>query len=163
MRVRALAIAFALIAASIAIDPQPASAAVPSFVQVQAREITNGKTNSVAFPSANTAGNLIVVSVFWTNAGAVSLADSRGNTYASAAARRAWGSGWSEQVFYAKNIEGGANTVTATFGTPIKGWAIVYVHEYAGVDRASPFDVTSRGSRHGKCDELRGGHDDGQR
>ena len=83
---------------SAAADPRPASAAAPSFVQMQAREIRVGKTNSVSFTNANTAGNLIVVSVFWSNTGAVTLTDSRGNTYASAAVRRSWGSNWSEQI-----------------------------------------------------------------
>jgi hypothetical protein len=38
-----------------------AQAATSSFVQGRAKEITSGATNSLAFNSANTAGNLIVV------------------------------------------------------------------------------------------------------
>ncbi len=146
MRIRALAVAGAMVIAtfaSAASNPRPASAAVPSFVQAQAREISSGKTNSVTFASANTAGNLIVASVLWSNAGAVTLADSRGNAYASAAARRSWGSNWSEQTFYARNVAGGANRVTASFATSIKGWGIIYIHEYAGLDKVNPLDVTT--------------------
>jgi glucose/arabinose dehydrogenase/PKD repeat protein len=128
---------------SAATDPRPASAASPSFVQTQAREIASGKTDAVAFTSANTAGNLIVASVFWNNAGTATLADSRGNAYTSVAARRSWGSNWSEQTFFAKNIAAGVNTVTATFGTSISGWALVYIHEYAGLDKVNPVDGTT--------------------
>jgi hypothetical protein len=80
--------------------------------------------------------------VIWNNTGAVSLADSRGNTYASAGARQTWGGTWSSQVFYAKNVVAGANTVTATFATALNGWGVVYVHEYSGVDTTSPLDVS---------------------
>lgn len=45
------------------------------------------------------------------------MTDSRGNAYASVAPARAWGSGgtWRSQLFYAKDIASGTNTVTATF------------------------------------------------
>src|SRR6185436_19991620 len=111
-------------------SPASVRAATPSFVQVRANEITNGRTNSVTFAQANTAGNLIVVSVLWSNTGSVSLADTRGSSYVSAAPRRTWGSSWSEQTFYARNVAGGTNRVTATFATSIKGFVAVYAHEY---------------------------------
>ena len=81
--------------------------------------------------------------MLWSNATSVSLADTRGNSYASAAPRRPWGSSWSEQTFYARNVTGGTNKVTATFATTIKGFGAVYAHEYAGVDRVNPVDVTT--------------------
>jgi hypothetical protein len=45
------------------------AAATPTFVQSRANEVTSGSTNSLAFSSANTAGNLIVVYVLWSNPG----------------------------------------------------------------------------------------------
>ena len=48
---------------AIASEPLVAHAAVPSFVQVRAREITTGIHDSLAFNSSNSAGNLIVVGV----------------------------------------------------------------------------------------------------
>ena len=107
IRMRAVAIVAAVILATLGsavANPKPARAAGPSFVQTQAREIASGKTDGVTFASANAAGNLIVASVFWNNTGAVTLADSRGNAYTSVAARRTWGSNWSEQTFFAKNV-----------------------------------------------------------
>src|SRR5262245_43391074 len=84
IRVRILSIIAALGLATLgsavtAADPARVSAAVPSFVQSNANRVTGGTTDAVAFPSANTAGNLIVVTVMWTNNGTVSLADTRGN------------------------------------------------------------------------------------
>lgn len=63
--------------------------------------------------------------VVWNNTGSVTLSDSRANTYAAAGPARAWGNAnaWSSQVFYAKNIVGGANTVTARFGSSITSFA----------------------------------------
>ena len=66
----------------------------------------SGTTASVAFPSANSAGNLIVVYVVWDNPGAVTLSDTSGNTYTAGTARQTWGNNWSSEVFYASNIAG---------------------------------------------------------
>ena len=140
-------VAGVLIAASIVIGVLPPhrdaiAAVTPTFVQSRANEVTTGSTNSLAFSSANTAGNLIVVYVLWSNTGAVSLSDSRGNSYASATGRTTWGSNGSAQVFYAKNVAAGANTVTATFATAINSFGDIYIHEYSGVDKVDPVDVT---------------------
>jgi glucose/arabinose dehydrogenase/PKD repeat protein len=141
-----IAIAASALAASLSLllpvlDARAAD--TPTFVQTQSREVNSGTTDSLAFNSANTAGNLIVAYVIWNNTGSVSLSDSRGNGYTSAAGRTAWGNGWSSQVFYAKGIVGGTNTVTATFANSINGWAVLYLHEYSGVDKVSPVDTTA--------------------
>jgi hypothetical protein len=116
--------------------------ATPTFVQTGASESNSGTSTSVSFANNNTAGNLIVAYVIWNNQGNVSLSDTRGNTYAAAGARRTWGTNWSSQVFYARNIAGGANAVTATFATALNGgWGVVYAHEYSGVDKTNPLDV----------------------
>src|SRR5262249_31612162 len=60
-----------------------------------------------------------------------------------AATRTTWGSNWSAQVFYAANVAGGANTVTATFATALSGFGIAYVHEYSGLDKTAPLDVSA--------------------
>ena len=127
----------------VATPASPVAAAPPAFVQARALEINGGTVNSTSFTNANTAGNLIVVYVVWSNAGTVSVSDTRGNTYAPAQAATRWNSNqWSAQVFYAKDIAGGANTVRATFGTTINAWGIVYAHEYSGLDRTNPLDVS---------------------
>ena len=118
----------------------PAAAATPSFRQAAAKEITSGAANILAFTSANVAGGLIVVSVVWNNTNTVTITDSRGNMYAPATARITWNGIWSAQMFYAKNIAAGANTVTATFATAINSFGIMQLHEYSGIDTVSPFD-----------------------
>ncbi len=143
MRVRAGLVFGLLLGAVAAVVPAatPAQAAVPAFVQARAKEVNSGRTNSLAFTNANQSGDLIVVTVVWNNTGAVTLADTRGNSYVSAGARTTWNSSWSEQTFYAKNVAVGANTVTATFATAITQWGIIYLSEYSGVDKVNPFDV----------------------
>ncbi|HSB85847.1 MAG TPA: Ig-like domain-containing protein, partial [Ilumatobacteraceae bacterium] len=124
--------------------PAPAAhAATPTFVQARANEVNGGTTNNLAFTNPNTAGNLIVVYAVWSNGGTVSINDSRGNTYASALPATRWnGNTWSAQVFYATNVASGANSVTATFGTAINSFGIIYIHEYSGVDKVNPLDVS---------------------
>ena len=121
-----------------------AGAATPAFVQARANEVTSGTTNNLAFSSANTAGNLIVVYAVWNNSGTVALSDTRGNAYTSVAPATRWNNNsWSSQVFYAKNIVAGTNTVQATFGTAINSFGIIYIHEYSGINKTSPLDVTA--------------------
>jgi glucose/arabinose dehydrogenase/PKD repeat protein/chitodextrinase len=100
--------------------------------------------NSLAFTNANAAGNLIIVYVVWDNSSPVTLRDSRGNTYASVTPPAAWGANgtWRSQMFYAKSIASGTNTVTATFQGAITSFARIYIHEYSGLDRTAPLDVS---------------------
>ena len=123
---------------------QVAYGATTPFVQSRDRQITSGTTNSLAFNSRNTAGNLIAVYVIWDNKSSVSLSDSAGNTYLSAIGPSLWNNGaYSTQVFYAKNIVGGTNTVTARFATSIRNFGIIYIHEYSQLDPVAPVDVTA--------------------
>jgi glucose/arabinose dehydrogenase len=118
------------------------AAATPTFVQVRAKEVTSGTTNRLAFSSANTAGDLIVVYAIWSNTGSTTVSDSRGNAYSTAAARTTWGGTSSAQVFYARNVAAGANTVTVTHATAVNSFSAIYIHEYSGIDKVSPVDVT---------------------
>ena len=140
------------------------AAETPTFVQTAGREIRSGPTNSVAFNAPNTAGNLIVVYVVWGNTGAVTVADSAGNSYASAGAPVAWFSNqWRAQVFYAKNVAAGPNTVTATYATSINNYGLVYIHEYSGIDKVNPLDVTAAAAGQRRVDEQRRGKHDQRR
>jgi len=121
------------------------AATTPAFKQSKAVEVSKGTTASVAFTSANTVGDLIVVQVLWSNTGAVTLTDSRGNTYTAATARSTWSGDNSAQTFYAKNVAAGTNTVTAKFATTLSSYAIVQAHEYSGLDKTNPLDGTSSG------------------
>ena len=122
-----------------------ADAATGTFVQAQQNRITSGTVNNRAFANPNTAGNLIVAYVAWSNTGTVSLSDTRGNAYTPVAPATSWGSTnqWRSQVFYARNIAGGANTVTATFGTSITSFGKLFIHEYSGLNRTAPLDASA--------------------
>jgi outer membrane protein assembly factor BamB len=140
-RVTALAVAAFLVAAALSIvAPTSAFAATAAYVQSRNTQVTSGTTAKLAFSKANTAGNLIVVYAVWDNAGTATVTDSVGNAYTAATARQSFGSGWSAQVFVAPNIAKGSNTVTATFGTAIKNFGILYLHEYSGLATVSPVD-----------------------
>jgi chitodextrinase len=116
----------------------------PAFVQEKDRQITRGTANSVTFSAPTTPGNLIVVYVIWDSTSAVSVSDTRGNIYYSAGGPTLWNnSKYSTQVFYAKNIQGGTDTVTATFAKTVRSFGIVYIHEYTQVDPISPIDGIS--------------------
>jgi hypothetical protein len=111
--------------------------------------VITGGSVSVTFKKPTTAGNLIVAYVVWDNAGSVSVTDSAGDTFASAIGpTQATGDPSSAQIFYAANIAGGPDTVTASFATGISARGVLYVHEYAGLDRSVPLEgaVAASGS-----------------
>jgi IPT/TIG domain-containing protein len=124
-----------------------------SSVQVNSSDAVfiNRSTVAVPFTAAQTAGNLNVVVVGWsdTSSTIASVTDSNGNSYVLAATTEstavpASGSpqlGVSQAIYYAKNIVAGTNTVTATFNqnTAVQSVRIV---EYTGLDSAHPLDTS---------------------
>ena len=118
-----LALALALTAMGGLLPVSGADAATPTHVQSLAQEVNAGTSNNLAFSSPNGAGNLIVVYAIWSNTSAATVTDTQGNSYASAAPVTRWNNNtWNSQVFYAKNIAGGANTVRTTFGTAVNSF-----------------------------------------
>jgi len=126
-----------------------------SFVQVNSNDnsFVYRSSVSVPFTALQTAGNLNVVVVGWNDISATiaGVADSNGNTYVLAGSTVSTpvpASGpaasqvvVSQAIYYARNINAGANTVTATFNqsTAVQSVRIV---EYSGLDIASPLDTT---------------------
>jgi hypothetical protein len=98
---------------------------------------------SVPFPSSNHAGNLIVAFVRMSTASqTVTVKDAAGNVYADAVSQAQTTDGHQIHIFYAKNVIGGANTVTAAFSsTNNHPWIAVY--EYSGLSTTSPLDRTA--------------------
>jgi chitodextrinase len=116
----------------------------PAFVQEKDKQIDSGNNNSVALSKPTAAGNLIVVYLIWDSTGSATVSDSLGNHFASATAVARWSNGrYRAQIFYAANVRGGADTVTATFATAVKSFGLVYVHEYSGISQTAPVDVTA--------------------
>src|SRR4029077_18303796 len=100
---------------------------------------------SVAFPTTNTAGNLILAFVrMSTSSQTVTLSDTAGNAYVEAVAQVQTTDGSQVHLFYAKNISGAATTVTvtATFSsTHNHPWLAIY--EYKGLNTTNPLDQTA--------------------
>ena len=119
----ALAIGFAQVAAA---TPQSATATV-----------------SVAYPAAQTAGDLNVVVVGWndTTSTVQSVQDSGGNSY-SLAIGPTTGTALRQSIYYLSNIAGGSNTVTVTFNQAA-AYPDVRILEYRGV---TTLDVTAGAS-----------------
>lgn len=94
------------------------------------------------FTVDTTAGRLIIVAIKFFDVGAavVSITDTGLNSYTPAvSAGPNWG--LSQYVYYAKNIAGGANTVSVAY---TGSWAaVVAIHEYNSLDSTSPLDKTS--------------------
>jgi len=114
------------------------------FVQANsATPVNNSSPVAVAYPVAQTAGNLNIVVVGWndTTATVSSVVDSRGNTYTLAVGPTS-GTALRQSIYYAKNIAGGSNTVTVTF-SQAAFFPDVRVLEYSGLDPTAPLDVTA--------------------
>ena len=114
------------------------------FVQVAAATPQTPMSSvSVAYPSAQTTGDLNVVVVGWndTIASVQSVTDSHGNTY-TLAVGPVRGTNLSQSIYYAKNIASGSNTVTATFSQAAVA-VDLRVLEYSGADPQNPLDATA--------------------
>ena len=72
----------------------------------------------------------------------VTVTDSNQNTYTDAVAQAQTTDGHQIHIFYAPNVAGGNNAVTATFsGTNKHPWLAIY--EYSGLNIAAPLDKTA--------------------
>ncbi|MGI8987953.1 MAG: S8 family serine peptidase [Bryobacteraceae bacterium] len=113
------------------------------MLQATAAEGSGVQSVSAAFPASNTAGNLIVAFVRMSTATqTVTVSDSRGNAYIDAVSQAQTADGHQIHVFYAKNIAGGANTVTAAFSAANNHpWLAIY--EYSGLSATAPLDRTA--------------------
>ena len=112
------------------------------FITVQANSIQGSAVGSVSlpFPTANTAGNMILAFVrASTTTQKVTVTDSLGNTYRDAVMQVQNADGHQVHVFYAPNIKGGANTVKATFSAT-NNHPYLAVWEYKGLNASVPLD-----------------------
>jgi len=127
---------------SIAVNPGGGGSGI-ALVQSNAVEGSGVGSVSSTFPSNNAAGDLIIAFVrMSTTSQTVSVTDSAGNTYTDAVAQAQTGDGHQVHTFYAKNVVGQANTVTATFSaTNNHPWLAIY--EYRGLSATSPLDQTA--------------------
>ena len=115
-----------------------------SFAQVASSDPqTPSATVSVAYPAAQTLGDLNVVVVGWNDTASTvqSVKDSAGNTYRLAIGPTV-STGIQQSIYYAGSIAGGSNTVTVTFSQAAT-YPDVRILEYRGV---TALDVTAGAS-----------------
>jgi len=119
----------------------PSWAAI-TFVQGKAFDASSG-----AFPSAVTAGNLLVVVVANTNSTNTSantwhVGDTvnGASSYAGVASNSLGGHVGVYNFFYKANTAGGANTVS--MGSGSSGVTSIYIAEFSGAATSSPLDAT---------------------
>lgn len=123
-----------------------ATSALASFAQ------SNGALPTfvtVPFSGPQTAGDLNVVIVGWSNANptqqgiVTGVSDTAGNAYSLAVGPTALVPTGVQSIYYAKNIAGSsANTVRVDFQQEAP-WPDVRVLEYSGLDPTSPLDVAA--------------------
>src|SRR6266542_2916444 len=103
---------------------------------------------TVAFPAAQTAGNLNVVVIGWkdSKASITSVTDTKGNAYALAVGPTVRSAKATQAIYFAKNIFGAAtNTVTVRF-TVAAAYPDIRILEYGGLDPTNPLDATAAAS-----------------
>jgi glucose/arabinose dehydrogenase/uncharacterized protein YjdB len=129
----------------IAAPPPPPPTGNVTFVQANANSVFGGAVLSVPLSSNTAAGNLLVVGVDWELANFVSLADGQGNAFIRIGTDVVTPAGTKTRLYYARNIRGGAETVTVTMSgnDPVLQ---LYVAEYAGADITNPLDVSAQAS-----------------
>src|SRR5260370_32039994 len=101
----------------------------------------------VVYTQEQTAGNLNVVVVGWSDATSAisSVTDNKGNVYALAVGPTQNAGGVTQVIYYAKNIvsaAAGANTVTVRFNTTAS-FPDIRIMEYSGLDLNNPLDGVS--------------------
>src|SRR5256885_9248347 len=124
------------------------SSATTSLISlVQKNKGLGGGTGSVSTSFTNnvTSGNLIVVMTV-TNSGSTfdttSVTDSQGNTYTQIGTTQHTPGNTYLRIWYAKNVTGGADTITAHQNNSASG-CLMEIIEYSGADSVSPADQSA--------------------
>jgi len=121
----------------------PAGTTSISLVQAIGLDAGVTTTSSVAFATSNVAGNWIAVAIRAGQPGqSFVVTDTRGNTYRQAVQLNETTDGTTMALFYAENINGGANSVTVS--DSLSGGTLRFsILEYAGVATTSSLDATA--------------------
>jgi hypothetical protein len=124
-----------------------------AFVQVSSALPRQGAQVAATFAKAQTAGDLNVVAVGWSDATSqiTSVTDSGGNAYTLAVGPTVERGTATQAIYYAKNIsaaQANGNTVTVVFNT-VANWPDLRVAEYSGIDPTNPVDVVAAAQGNG--------------
>jgi hypothetical protein len=135
---------------NLAITAAPVTTAQITLLQTKSVEGSGVGSVSAAFASGNHAANLIIAFVrMSTTSDTVTVTDTAGNVYTDAVSQVQTADGHQIHIFYAKNIVGGANTVTARFSSSnTHPWLAIY--EYSGLSTTNPLDQTGHAQGNGR-------------
>src|SRR5580692_6717257 len=104
------------------------------------------KSLSLSFPANTVAGDLILAAFdFDTTTTPSSVTDSHGNVFTQVGNQLTSPGGTRSQVYYAKSIKGGADTVTVNLSAT-SSWIELYLTEYSGMDPVNPIDAQAGAS-----------------
>jgi len=119
-----------------------AATATPSFVQAAASAAHGTPTTlSLAFPSSTRAGDLLLVAFDYdSSVTPASVTDSQGDVFTAVGNQLNSPGGALSRVYYAKNIKGGADTVTVTLSAE-SSYLELYLSEYSGINTTNPIDA----------------------
>jgi uncharacterized protein YbbK (DUF523 family) len=114
-----------------------------ALVQHTSKDAGTTTSASLAFASANTAGNWIAVCIRAGNSSSqvFTVTDSNRNTYRSALQLGVAANPITLAIFYAENIKGGANTITIS--DTVSGLLRFAILEYSGVATANSVELTA--------------------
>jgi hypothetical protein len=117
-----------------------------SFVQ-QISSATHGSPSGItlSFPSNTLAGDVLLVAFDYEGTTVSSVTDTQGNAFTPVGNRLASPGGALGQVYYAKNIKGGADTVIMNLSAA-SNYLEAYLTEYSGVNPTSPIDAEAGAS-----------------
>ena len=116
------------------------SASAQTLVQAASNSARSTGTSSFSFPSNTAAGNLVLIGIdFNSNATLSSITDSQGNALTEVGTELTSPGGVRSRLYYARNIKGGADSVTVNLSTS-SNYLETYLAEYSGLDQASPVD-----------------------
>jgi uncharacterized repeat protein (TIGR01451 family) len=120
----------------------PAPAGI-SLVQSRGLDAGSAASASLAFPTTNTAGNWIAVAIRSVpSSHALTVTDTRGNTYRQAIRLNETVDGMAVALYYAENVGGGSNTVTVSRPSP-GGTLRFAILEYSGLALTGSLDRTT--------------------
>jgi hypothetical protein len=107
-------------------------------------EYTNSPLNAVAFPKSVISGDLIIVAITQYQGTVLSVSDSANNMYTRVGVQNANSDPNNDYVelYYAKNVKGGATTITVRFSAA--GDTNVGIYEFAHVATLSPLDLVAQ-------------------
>ena len=113
-----------------------------SYVQAVANKASGSASSfSISFPNNTVAGDIILVGFdYSTSATVSSVSDSQGNAFTQVGTPLTSPGGNHSLVYYAKNIKGGANTVTVSLSGN-SPYVLVYLTEYFGLNPTNPIDA----------------------